>query len=1409
MRSRCDANRKPPSKETMTTPGFENQERPSQARPRLAWDRRWIPRGQVVPLGWGGIAEDPASEYGQRLTPNAIALDALDERPIVALEGDAGLGKSITIRQYVEQRADRNVIYLRAIDLDGPSELTATLASLQPEEGRAVIVYIDGIDEAGWAQQSHRLLALVEAKRLHLRLVCRAGGWPRVLETELVERAPFFFELLPLTRAEIAVAAASYAVQLDRFLEALHAKELAPLAQRPLTLLELLETFRSHNELPQSRTILFRSACRRYCEEHNEAQIELERSGAAIGLDHRLRAVQRTAAYSVLCNRPYIVRGAPPTNRDQRVLLSDLAGTEEFDGVRCTLSESDLRTAIQKCQLISPAAHGTSAFGHRTFAEHLAAAYLHEIGVPLEQVRSLLCHERAPDRVVLQLAGVASELCAFNAAFARWIAQNDPRVLLAADLSGLGDGDREAIVAALVENAAALRVDIFASRLVLRSLNHARLADQLRSILGDAARGAESRVFAIDLAVGSRLAVLAGPIADIAIDAGQAIAVRHAAARAVVGLEVASAVLKLKALLVPSTDDDDQDLRAYALEALWPDRVDGDPFDLLEQPLNDHRTGLYDRFLCEELPTRLSRASLPRALEWLRATGLASRHAYAFEELSDTVFVRAWEAAADAEVRAQFVPLLRDRLREYEEVVPQPREGRGAAVTISDDVRRTVVVDLCDVGTSNPARPLDLTHSRPPLLAAGDLAWALERAVFAESDDEFERWAIAAQHIVWGYLSAETVETLLVATEEQERLRARFASICEAVELGSDRAKEMIADQKRYEALSKRNSREEQAEPAQPSVADMLDHADANGIEWFPSVLAAIAVEQGGRHANLWSTHKYIRWLSLAPEPTKTRTLVAAERFLGALDDRRADWIGTTTRPFNTAHAGYLALVLLAIGARNSFAALPEACWSSWVGSALEGTGDHVAGPNPNDEILRVAYTMAPDALRVALRAVALGENEHHKSVFALRAIDAIWDPPITALVLELLQSRELTRASVEELLDRLTRHDPSSAQRVALELLARGRDSAVDSPDGQRAIGAGVAAMMHHAAAGQPALAVGSDSPSAVVREIVERIAERAHGAQPQELVAALSANDVSDLYLWLSKEYPHAEDPDIKGAHAVSKREAVADFREGLLRALAGTGRAESVDALRRVQLAQPERNIAYLIDRAADAVLRDTWTPITPTDLRDLLQKATNRRADTSEQLLEIVVEKLEGIQTSLHGTPALAPFLWNDPVGTSAPEHKDEAAFKVLILDKLYERLEDAIIVRELEIRQRLGNDRGQEPDGFVVAPAPPGSGRDNAEVAIEAKGDWHRELKTAMQTQLADRYLAAPPLRCGIYLVGFFGEGRADDGQRLTDLRTFLANQAKQLSNYGRTIRSVVLDCRLRLPTPGATSAGGA
>lgn len=91
------------------------------------------------------------------------------------------------------------------------------------------------------------------------------------------------------------------------------------------------------------------------------------------------------------------------------------------------------------------------------------------------------------------------------------------------------------------------------------------------------------------------------------------------------------------------------------------------------------------------------------------------------------------------------------------------------------------------------------------------------------------------------------------------------------------------------------------------------------------------------------------------------------------------------------------------------------------------------------------------------------------------------------------------------------------------------------------------------------------------------------------------------------------------------------------------------------------------------------------------------------------------------------------------------------------------------------------------------------------VVVEIKGSFHNEVRTAMQTQLAERYLRDYEADRGVYVVCWFNCDKWDDRDAaykrskhhtLEELRSSLSAQATQLTNEIRRVEAVVLDSSL-------------
>jgi hypothetical protein len=194
---------------------------------------------------------------------------------------------------------------------------------------------------------------------------------------------------------------------------------------------------------------------------------------------------------------------------------------------------------------------------------------------------------------------------------------------------------------------------------------------------------------------------------------------------------------------------------------------------------------------------------------------------------------------------------------------------------------------------------------------------------------------------------------------------------------------------------------------------------------------------------------------------------------------------------------------------------------------------------------------------------------------------------------------------------------------------------------------------------------------------------------------------------------------------------------------------------------------------------------------------------------DQLLEVLIESLGRLEEKLQGETPMAPALWNQTNGSNRP--KDEDWFSDYVKQHLQEDLRGRRVVlnREVVIRKGEGEGRGERTDIHVdaVVPGSDPETPDLVSVIVEAKGCWNSELDTAMEEQLAGRYLADnPTCRHGLYLVGWFNCGQWDEADwrkrrapryGIGEARERFAEQAKELSERALHVRAVVVDAALR------------
>ena len=325
------------------------------------------------------------------------------------------------------------------------------------------------------------------------------------------------------------------------------------------------------------------------------------------------------------------------------------------------------------------------------------------------------------------------------------------------------------------------------------------------------------------------------------------------------------------------------------------------------------------------------------------------------------------------------------------------------------------------------------------------------------------------------------------------------------------------------------------------------------------------------------------------------------------------------------------------------------------------------------------------------------------------------------------------------------------------------------------------------------------------LAKEILSKFADR-HFHSAGVLALRVSEREAADLYVWVLEKYPKADDPGKSETCFVRQYDAVVEFRDGLLRALAERGSTAAVREIERLSKLLPnDSSLKWAKIRARNTMLAATWQPPAVSDLISLCRDADRRIVETGDQLLEVVIESLGRWDALLQGTPPAAPGLWD------GNQPKSEDAFSNAAIIHLRQDLANRGIVLNREVVIRPGEKpggKGERTDILVEAVRQDEFGEPyrRVSVIVEAKGCWNPGLRTDIREQLAERYLKDNECQHGLYLVGWFfcpqwdktdSRYRTSPKVEVSEIRRDLSKTASELSTDGRVIRVLVVRSGLR------------
>jgi predicted NACHT family NTPase len=922
--------------------------------PVYAWQRFWVPREGSIDLSDGGFLRDPQSEFAQHWPHPLKTLSELQHFQALALLGEPGIGKSVTLETEFntskQQSAEDGRIVLHVDLRSFASDVLLHRRVFESVEFTAwqtgnshLVLYLDSLDEALLRVDSVAALLADEiprypTTRMSVRIACRTAAWPHeLLETAFRkiwgEASVGVFELAPLRRKEIIEAAIQHGVDPQRFLDEVHTAHAKAFALKPLTLTLLFRIFKNSGRLPEQIIDLYSQGCLSLCEEQSPSR----RGGGRVGQlngRQRYRLASRVAAVTMLANR-YSVWTDPETGErpDEDVPLAALAaGTETGDFQPFDVTDNNLREVLDT-GLFSSRGPARMGWAHQSYAEFLAADYLATKQASAENILKILCHPSGG--LIPQLSTVAAWVASRSQAVRAGLIALEPLALLRGDLLSWTQDDLAALTDALLLAFHEQRAHDFGLGITFdyRKLAHPGLAEQLRPYIVDRTKHVIARRAALMIARACRVAGLQAELLSVALDPADNPSIREHAVSALGDCGDDDAKKQLLPLVREERGPDPhQQIKGQALRILWPNHLtSAELFQLITPPV-DGFVGAYVMFVTRDLPQLLSGRDLQPALHWATEFGRTATHTGEFhaKELADAILIKAWEYTDNPDILNPFIDYVMLITRRLHRIFLREDKSAAEDGIGSDEAKRRQFL-LAILKRQGPLQPYDRHLMRKTFLQVSDLEWLLSispsrNAPIAGINPQSLCALIEAVFNPW---EPSQFEAFYDIAMRWPLLHQRYEHLLDGVILDSSRARDM----RQYHDLELQH--QSLRPPVDPSpaerVRERLERFEAGDMNAWWWLNLELTLEPTSTHYDELQSRiiKMPGWVA-ADAATRSCILAAARKFLEDARPLIKKWLGTNGCRRSDL-AAYRALILIKDVDAEEYDRLAHEVWAKWA----------------------------------------------------------------------------------------------------------------------------------------------------------------------------------------------------------------------------------------------------------------------------------------------------------------------------------------------------------------------------------------------------------------------------------------------------------------------------------------------
>ncbi|MDD1498792.1 glycosyltransferase [Agrobacterium sp. CNPSo 3708] len=1171
---------------------------------KFTWTRHWFPDGQnLAALDRSKAAAESAG----------VSLNEVAETPCLVLLGDPGMGKTHEIEGLAEwlERKGEQVDLLRARDAEFSAKLDMLITSEHQRcwaiDKRPWHILIDGIDEIAGPPSSHEQLlshfidqifaSSGKSALVRIALTCRTGGWTEDLDRLVEQRWPIGkfkkLKLAPLEKEDILAAIERTEPQVAKreiLSQLLLSEQWQEWASSPLLLSLLLRSHLGNELLPARKGDLF------------EHVVESSLVGpTAVPPEARVVVAGRLAVTTTFSG---ITRFTPSLGGVASDVFSvaRIAGGHEPSTAGSVIATHTLLAEILRTPLFVEVEPGVFEWTHRTFVDYLTARYLADHRLSADQILSLLNVPEigGPGGVAPQVVEVAGWAAAMVAPFFDMLLEQQPDILLRSKAAILDPADRHRVTAAILTRfAQGDLLDQYDQLIPLfGSLRHPRLAEQLRPVIAGTFTPRFERRAAIDIATETHEITLTPELLEVAGDPNADGQIRSIAARAISRLNGEDAPQLLAPILASDLESDTEDrLRGILLSVCWPSTL---PFQQLLRALTVPRKpnffGAYQLFLHRFVQPDLTSRQALDAIAWLqRLLDIDRREVDRLQPIAVKLFRAIIAQIGDAEVRKAFAAFVLDADLKISHFITNDSVTR---LPWPDDsaVRSALTMQILRQAGDPSRAAAMLLHWFTGLVRTADLDAYLSIVQTASSDLRGPLSQIIAD--LTESLPIDTLARVWEVASHVPMLQRALATRY-SIELGSTNAEYVRKSAERRRESQEVEEQETNARISwRSSVVDLLDRIEAGEAAlWWQLNHELFYGSNDGYDENL----EFETDLTTTPgwqalnDAERERIQCTAPVYLRDAPLTDLSWLGTSTshRPAN---AGLRALRLLRDNDVSTFDGLSAETWAIWAPAVLGFVGNdfHTDG-DPQRDLSRVAYRVAPQAVLAAVKRIAVGPGSKGLTVRVLQLLEGLLDKPLSELLHELRDAKDLKgNDAASEIVAYLVRNGDSLAVQQIQNALTTSHADQKSSKIEHPQIEKGVIELL-------------SKNPAQTwldlltLREIDEELARSIWAKFAEELsfdrsfdFGALPEYALAQAYIDLVTLLPERT-PTVSGARILGVPDYIEQLRSTLLSRLVDAGTNGALEQLHRMRDTLPELDdiLDWSIKQARNVVRANaTW-------------------------------------------------------------------------------------------------------------------------------------------------------------------------------------------------------------------------